>query len=107
MEYAPNGNVIALKLADEACNLYSKEPHWIVIWLKAKGRSRRFNNIGKSMPDRDEIEAADTLSSQINPKPQFLINACKIYHDVAFYNRIIKDKETSQMYFKLGYNLLV
>lgn len=107
MEYTPNGNIIALQLANEALNFYSNEPHWIVIWLKAKGRNRRFNNIGKLMPGRDEIEAADILSSQINPKPQFLINACKIYYEVAVFNRIIHNEEKSQIYFKLGSDLLM
>lgn len=107
MEYAPNGNAIALKLANEARKLYCNEPEWIIIWLKAAGRIRRFNSVGKSMPGKDEVEAADILCSQTNPKPKFLINACKIYHDMAIVYKIHNNKGKSQYYYTLGYDLLM
>lgn len=88
MEYVPNRDIIVLKFANEARNLYSKEPHWLVIWLKAKRRIRRYNDVEKSMPDKDEMEAACILSSQKNSKPQFLISPYKVYHDMVVFNRI-------------------
>lgn len=107
MEYPPNGNEFALKFANEARKLYSNEPQWIVIWLKAKGRVRRLYNVERSMPDNCEVEAADILCSQTNPKPIFLINACKIYHEIAIIYYIRNNKDKSQKYYKLGIDILM
>jgi len=68
MEYPPKGNDLALKYADQARTLHSTEPEWIIIWLKAKGRVRRYYEQYK-MPDDDEIDAAEILCSTKTKAP--------------------------------------
>lgn len=55
---------------------------WICIWLKAKGRKRRFDR--KSTPPlRDEIEAANKLGSCKN-NPELLLSASNVYREAGF-----------------------
>ncbi|CAI6346034.1 unnamed protein product [Macrosiphum euphorbiae] len=56
MEYSPKGNDIALEFASRACNLYSAEHEWIIVWLKAKGRLA--SNIAKKSV---ELAKDDTI----------------------------------------------
>ncbi|XP_050432046.1 uncharacterized protein LOC126840397 isoform X2 [Adelges cooleyi] len=65
VEYPPIGNEISLELAEQARNLNPIEVEWVNIWLKAKGRVRRFY-AQFAMPDKNELEAAEILSSATN-----------------------------------------
>ncbi|XP_025197118.1 uncharacterized protein LOC112595929 [Melanaphis sacchari] len=100
MEYPPKGNDIALKFADQARTLHSTEPEWIVIWLKAKGRVRRYYEQYK-MPENDEINAAEMLCST-KTKARLLIQASKLYMEVAFINKLKNNKEESNKYYKIS-----
>lgn len=103
MEYPPKGNDIALKLADEACNLHSTEAEWIIIWLKAKGRVRRFYK-QFDMPDEVEIDAAEMLCST-KTKPRLLIQASKLFMEVAYCHKLKFNQNESNKYYKLSSEL--
>lgn len=105
MEYPPKGNDIALKFAEQARNLHSTEPEWIIIWLKAKGRVRRYYNRYK-MPDDGEIYAAKILSTT-ETKPQLLIRASKLYMEVAFIHKINRNHQESKKFYKLSSDLVL
>lgn len=93
MEYPPEGNIIALELAESARNFNDSELYWITIWLKAKGRKRRFHN-KFTLPSRDELEAANKLSSCEN-NPELLLCASQIFCETGF---ILKRSGTSENY---------
>jgi len=100
MEYPPKGNDIALKFADRARTLDSTEPEWIIIWLKAKGRVRRYYE-QYQMPEDDEIDAAKMLcSTKTNARP--LIQASKLYMEAAFVNKIKNNKNESKKLYTLS-----
>lgn len=82
MEYPPEGNIIALELAESARNFNDTELYWITIWLKAKGRKRRFLN-KFTLPSREELESAKKLSSCEN-NPEFLICAAQVFSETGF-----------------------
>lgn len=103
MEYPPIGNDIALKFANEARNLHSTEPEWIIIWLKAKGRVRRFYSQFK-MPENDEVNAAEILCTT-KTRPRFLVQASKLYMEVAFCHKLSNNREKSMEYYKLSSDL--
>ncbi|XP_026822086.1 uncharacterized protein LOC113560423 [Rhopalosiphum maidis] len=100
MEYSPKGNDIALKFADQARTLHSTEPEWIVIWLKAKGRVRRYYE-QFSMPENAELDAAEILCST-KTKARLLIQASKVYMEAAFVNKLTNNREESNKYYKLS-----
>lgn len=105
MEYPPKGNDIALKFAEQARNLHSTEPEWIIIWLKAKGRVRRFYSSYK-MPDDGEIDAAEILCTA-KTKPRLLIRASKLYMEVAFIHKLNKNHQESKKFYKLSSDLVL
>lgn len=104
MEYPPKGNDIALQFAEQARNLHSTEPEWITIWLKAKGRVRRFYS-QYQMPDDDEIDAAEILSTA-KTKPRLLIRASKLYMEVAFIHKVNRNHQESKKFYKLSSDLV-
>lgn len=77
LEYSPEGNDIALNLAESARNFDDKEMYWVHIWLKAKRRNRRFYKI-LSYPLRDELKAANKLS-ECFPNLELLLTAASVY----------------------------
>ncbi|XP_050540163.1 uncharacterized protein LOC126904874 [Daktulosphaira vitifoliae] len=96
VEYPPKGNDISLDFALEAKTLNSEEPEWLNIWLKAKGRVRRFYSLFE-MPDKDEFLAANILSSQKNPR--CLIQATNVYMEAAKYQKRQRNRvETKKLY---------
>jgi len=100
MEYPPKGNDTALKFADQAHAFHSTEPEWLVIWLKAKGRVRRYYE-QYSIPDDDEMKAADILySSKTNAR--LLIQASKVYMEAAFAYKLKYNKTKSIKYYTLS-----
>jgi len=103
LEYPPKGNDIALKFADQARTLDSTEPKWIVIWLKAKGRVRRYYE-QLAMPENDEIDCAKILSSA-KTNARHLIKASKVYFEVAYVNKLKNNREESNKYYKLSYDI--
>ncbi|CAI6350792.1 unnamed protein product [Macrosiphum euphorbiae] len=103
MEYPPKGNDIALKFADRARTLHSTEPEWIIIWLKAKGRVRRYYEQYK-MPGDDEIDAAEMLCST-KTKARLLIQASKLYMEAAFVNKLKNNKDESKRFYNLSYEI--
>jgi len=100
MEYPPKGNDIALNFADQARTLHSTEPEWIIIWLKAKGRVRRYYQQYK-MPEDDEIDAAEMLCST-KTKARLLIQASKVYMEAAFVNKLKNNKVESKQFYQLS-----
>lgn len=102
MEYPPKGNDIALKLAEEARILDSSEVEWTNIWLKAKGRVRRFYDEFK-IPDSDEIYAADILCTKTDPR--LLLEAAELYINVAIIYK--QDEEKSKKYFKISSDIIM
>lgn len=105
MEYAPKGNEIALKFSEQARNLHSTEPEWIIIWLKAKGRVRRYYDYLNKMPEKDEMDAAEMLSTT-KTNCRHLVYASKIFMEVAFHNKINKKFKESDKYYKLSSDIL-
>lgn len=103
MEYSPKGNDIALRFANEACNLHSTESEWIVIWLKAKGRVRRYYTQYK-MPEKDELDSAEMLCTT-KTKPQLLIAATKVFIEMAFIYKLNRNQEKSNEYYKFSSDL--
>ncbi|XP_060836483.1 uncharacterized protein LOC132919152 [Rhopalosiphum padi] len=102
MEYPPKGNDIALTFADQARTLHSTEPEWILVWLKAKGLVRRYYE-RFTMPDNDEINAANIWSKNTNAR--LLIQASNIYMEIAFINKLKYNREESNKYYKLSYDI--
>jgi len=100
MEYPPKGNDFALKFADRARTLDSTEPEWIIIWLKAKGRVRRYYEKFK-MPGDDEIDAANMLCST-KTKARLLIQASNLYMEAAFVNKLKSNQCESNKLYKLS-----
>lgn len=104
IEYPPKGNDIALKFAEQACNLDSTEPLWKVVWLKAKGRVRRYHN-RFSMPELNELNAAKTLCSY-KTRTQFLIQAAQIYSEAGNFCKFNKMGAEASQYYSLAKYLL-
>jgi len=100
MEYPPKGNDIALEFASRACNLYSEEHEWIIIWLKAKGRVRRYYQPFQ-MVGNDEMDAAKTLCST-KLKSHILIEVSQLYKEAGFVNKIKNNYNESIKYYKLA-----
>jgi len=100
MEYAPKGNDIALEFASQACNLHSAEHEWIIIWLKAKGRVRRYYQPFE-MPGNDEMDAAKMLCST-NLKSHILIEASQLYKEAGFVSKMKSDYNESNKFYKLA-----
>jgi len=103
MEYPPKGNDIALEFASRACNLNSTEHEWIIIWLKAKGRVRRYYHPFE-MPDNDEMDAAEILYST-KPKSHLLIEATQIYKEAGFMSKKKKNYNESNKFYKLAFDI--
>jgi len=99
MQYPLKGNYIALKFAEQA-RTSSTEPEWINIWLKAKGRVRRYSEPFK-VPEDDEINAAKMIClTTTNSK--HLIKVYQLYKEVGSVNRFINNDEESIKFFKLS-----
>lgn len=103
MEYPPIGNDIGLTFAEQARNLHSTEPDWILIWLKAKGRVRRYKDT-QQMPDEHEIDAANILS-EIKGNPRTIIQAAILYKEVAMNHKINQNPELSKQFYQLSSDL--
>jgi len=98
MKYPIKGNFIALKFADQAI-ANSTEPEWMVIWLKAKGRVRRYSKPFQT-PGDDEIDVANMLcSTKTNPK--YLMKASYVYKEVGTVNKSIKNHREATKFLKL------
>lgn len=108
MEYPSEDNKIALELAESARNFNDTEIYWTSIWLKAKGRKRRFDK-KFILPFRDELEAAKKLSTYEN-HPEFLLGASNVFKEAGFALKIrascdnIKESNT---YYKLSIDLIL
>lgn len=105
MVYAPKGNDIALKFADQARQLQSIEPEWTTVWLKAKGRVRRCYN-KTQMPGEDEIDAAKMLSLTLS-KSRFLIQASKMYMEIAFIYTINNNRAEYKIHNEISSDLIM
>lgn len=105
MEYPIVGNEIALKLADKARKLEPNESEWIMIWLKAKGRVRRYYN-HYEMPDMHETFAAELLSA-LKSKPRALIQASKHFKNVANCHKTQFNSKESNKYYKISSELIM
>lgn len=103
MEYPPKGNDIALKFADEARYLNPTELEWVVVWLKAQGRVRRFYHQYQMVYDT-EIEAAEMLS-KAKTNPHLLYKASKPYMERGFYHKLNKNYEESMKFYRLSSNI--
>ncbi|XP_060878757.1 uncharacterized protein LOC132951078 isoform X2 [Metopolophium dirhodum] len=99
MEYPLKGNYIALKFAEQACTS-STDPEWINIWLKAKGRVRRYSEPFK-IPGDDEINAAKMLCSTTT-NPKHLIKVYQLYKEIGSVNKFINNDKESIKFFKLS-----
>lgn len=86
MEYPPKGITITLELAECAQNLNDSEMYWKSIWLKARGRKRRFDN-RYALPFRDEFDAAQKLC-KYNNNPELLLSAANIFREAGFILKI-------------------
>lgn len=104
-EYSPKGNEIALKFSDEACNLNSTEPEYLAIWLKAKGRVRRYHHSFISIPDTDELNTAKLFCSY--EIPSLLIQASSIYSEAAYYYKYHHMQDKSNHYYQLSSNIIL
>lgn len=105
LEYPPGGNQIALELVECARSLNYTEVKWISIWLKAKGRKRRFDR-ALNLPSREELEAANKLSSYENA--YLLLRASDVYKDAGFILKISNLRANiseSNNYYKLSIDL--
>lgn len=102
LEYPPKGNDIALQFAKIARDYHSTEVEWIIIWLKAKGRVRRYY-YQHQMPDSQEFEAANILSQ--DHKPGSLIQASKLFMEAAYTFKLDKNQEKSDEYYKISSDL--
>lgn len=107
MEYPSGDNKIALEFAESAVNLNDTEVYWTSIWLKAKGRKRRFDK-KFTLPFRDELEAAKKLSTY-EENPQLLLNASNIFQEAGFVIKITsrKNKKESSTYYQLSFDLIL
>jgi len=103
MEYPPKGNDIALQFTDQARNIHSTESEWLVIWLKAKGRVRRYYKQFQT-PDVHEMNVAKILSTS-KTMPKHVIQASKLYLEVAFIHKISFNWKESNKYYKLSSDL--
>lgn len=106
MEYPPKGNDIALTFSVQARNLYSTELEWMIIWLKAKGRVRRYYDHLNIMPEKDEMDAADMLSTT-KTNSRHLVQASIIFMETAFNYKLKKNSEQSNKYYKLSSDLIL
>ncbi|VVC43505.1 Hypothetical protein CINCED_3A010833 [Cinara cedri] len=95
LEYPYKGNKIALRLAEFARDFNSTENHWIIIWLIAKGRQRRFDR-DRTLPFRDELEAAKKLCS-FEDNPEFLLSASNVFLEAGL------DYNMAKQYFTRGF----
>lgn len=100
MEYPHEGNDMALKFANQARYLDSIEPEWIVIWLKAKGRVRRYYEKFRA-PDDDEIDAVKMLSTT-QSKLHILIQALQVYEEAGFIKKNANNRNESNHFYKLA-----
>ncbi|XP_050432047.1 uncharacterized protein LOC126840398 [Adelges cooleyi] len=105
MEYPPAGNKIALNFAESARNLNDNEVKWIDMWLKVKGRERRFDN-KFTLPFREEFLAAEKLSTTLTD-PELLIRASKLYEEAGFALKLSSNCLESDNYYKLASTLAV
>lgn len=100
MEYPHEGNEMALKFVNQARCLDSIEPEWIVIWLKAKGRVRRYHEKFRT-PDEDEIDAVKMLSTT-QSKLHILIQATQVYEEAGYIKKMTHDYNESNRFYKLA-----
>lgn len=108
MEYPCGDNKIALEFAETARNLNDTEIYWTCIWLKAKGRKRRFDK-KFILPFRDELEAAKKLSTY-EKNPEFLLYASNVYKEAASALKIrasSPNAKESNSYYKLSVDLIL
>ncbi|KAL5240438.1 hypothetical protein ACI65C_007848 [Semiaphis heraclei] len=103
MEYPIKGNNIALELINQAITNYN-ESEWIVIWLKAKGRVRRYAEHFK-MPGDDEIDAANKLCST-KSNPEHLIKASELFKEVGSVYKSINNHRESNKFYKLSTDII-
>lgn len=105
MEYPPIGNDIALIFAEQARKLDPDQLNWTIIWLIAKGRTRRFRD-NFQLPDKSEMDAADLLLQAKNQKPEYLAQASVVYNSIASYYRRYKNYEESNKYYVITSDIL-
>ncbi|KAL5240437.1 hypothetical protein ACI65C_007847 [Semiaphis heraclei] len=103
MEYPIKGNNIALEFVNQAIT-NSTESEWIVFWLKAKGRARRYAEPFK-MPGDDEIDAANKLRS-MKSNPEHLIKASEIFKEIGNNYKSNKNHKESTKFFKLSTDII-
>ncbi|XP_050540156.1 uncharacterized protein LOC126904872 isoform X2 [Daktulosphaira vitifoliae] len=103
LEYSPTGNKIALELAEISRNLNDTEVRWIDMWLKAKGRVRRYEQ-KFTLPFREELKAAEKLSFY-QKNPAALSRASKVYMEAGFVLKIQNKPHDSEKYYNLASNL--
>lgn len=95
---------MALELAESARNFNDTEMYWLSIWLKAKGRKRRYDR-KYTLPFRDELEAANKLSTYEN-NPHFLLCASNVFKEAGFILKIASNNlNESNKYYKLSIDL--
>lgn len=105
MEYAPVGNDIGLKLADQARALQPDNLKWLAVWLTAKGRVRRyFDTLSK--PEECEVEAADVLLRAQNQNVYFLNKAFGIYINLGSYYERNSQLEKSYTSHKIALDIV-
>jgi len=100
MEYPIKGNNIALEFINQAIANSTESAEWIVIWLKAKGRVRRYAEPFK-IPGDDEIYAANKLRTT-KYKPEHLAKASELFKEVGNAYKSINNQKESITFFKLS-----
>lgn len=74
------------------------------MWLKAKGRVRRFYH-ACSMPDTNEFNAAELLCSY--KIPSLLIQVSMFYSETAYYYKYQGKQDESDNYYQLSSDLVL
>ncbi|CAH1724475.1 unnamed protein product [Aphis gossypii] len=100
MVYPQEGNDMALKFINQARYLDSTEPEWIIIWLRAKGRVRRYYEKYRT-PDDDEIDAANMLCTT-QSKLHILVQAIDVYEEAGFNKKVTNNHKESIRFYKLS-----
>ncbi|KAL5240440.1 hypothetical protein ACI65C_007850 [Semiaphis heraclei] len=103
MKYPIKGNFIALQFANQAI-INSTQPQWRVIWLKAKGRVRRYSEPFQT-PGDDEIDVANILCST-KTDPKYLMKASYVYKEVGTVNKSNKNYREATKFLNLSYHIM-
>lgn len=104
MQYQPTGTDIGLKFANEARKLCPDEMEWTFIWLKAKGKYRRFYHKYK-LPDDDELEMSrQMIKTKIEPR--FLVLAARLHKEAASIYRNNFKRYDANYYYKIAADIM-